>query len=268
MFDRRERQPHTQLRQQAFHQSQLILTYAGEVHEQDAAMIREQLDLAHRYNESLAGGALVAAGERLPLSDESRLPSAFVYEDLLRVNTAGFMARIKIPAIQVDLPIYHGTSDETLLQGVGHLEGTALPVGGANTHSVLTAHRGLASAELFSNLNHVDMGDTFTIEVFGEVLSYRVVETAVVEPDETQALFPQVGRDLVTLVTCTPLGINSHRILVTGERIIPTPQSDLRQAGASPDVPGPPWWAVGLGATTTVLVGYVWRMGFAGRQRS
>jgi sortase A len=174
------------------------------------------------------------------------------------------MARIKIPSINVDLPIYHGTGEAVLEHGVGHLEGTALPVGGASTHSVLTGHRGLATAELFTHLDQVKVDDTFTIEVFGEVLSYRVVTTLVVEPSETQSLLPQRDEDLVTLVTCTPLGVNSHRILVTGERIIPTPQADLDAAGESPDIPGFPWWMIVAGAVLATAALYVW---LSGRQR-
>jgi sortase A len=171
------------------------------------------------------------------------------------------MARIRIPAINVDLPVYHGTSEAVLEHGIGHLEGTALPVGGPSTHSVVTGHRGLATSELFSNLDKVNVADTFTIEVFGETLSYRVIETIIVEPDDTQNLLIQPGKDLLTLVTCTPLGINSHRILVTGERVIPTPQEDLDAAGETPDVPGFPWWMIIAGTVIAGAGTYVWLSG-------
>ena len=127
-------------------------------------------------------------------------------------------------------------------------------MGGISQHSVLTAHRGLPEATLFNNLHKVEIGDTFTIEVFGEVLTYQAIATQTVLPDETQALLPEYGQDLVTLVTCTPLGVNTHRYLVTGERILPTPIGDLEGAGQIPDIPGFPWWAVTLGATG---IGYV-----------
>lgn len=168
--------------------------------------------------------------------------------------------------IDVDLPIYHGTSDVTLLRGIGHLEGTALPVGGNGTHAVLTGHRGLAESELFTHLDRLAVGDTFTIEVFGQVLTYRVGETKVVDPSDTETLYPVRGKDLVTLVTCTPLGINSQRILVTGERVTPTPARDLAHAGARPDIPGFPWWVVVIGAAVAVLTLYVWWMGHAPRR--
>ena len=227
-----------------------------------AETLRERLAEAHEYNENLGGGgAAVAANERLPLANDPRAADA-QYSSMLRGDTEGLMARVKIPAIRVDLPIYHGTSETVLEHGVGHLEGTALPVGGPSTHSVLTGHRGLATSELFTNLDRVVVGDTFTVEVFGEVVSYRVVETLVVEPEDTESLLIQPGKDLLTLVTCTPLGINSHRILVTGERLAPTPQADLDAAGASPDVPGFPWWMLGAGGAAAIAGGYVW---FSGR---
>lgn len=246
-----------------YQQSQLIVNYDGEVRTLGPEGQSEAIEAARSYNATLTGGAQVAAGERIPSADSVAAGGAEAqatsYEQLLRVDRTGLMARLKIPAIDVDLPVYHGTSDATLLQGVGHLQGTALPVGGIDTHSVLTAHRGLARAELFTHLDRVQVGDTFTIEVFGQVLSYRVVQTRVVEPDQTESLFPQLGRDLVTLVTCTPLGVNSHRILVTGERITPTPEHDIETAGQAPEVPGFPWWMVGLSIGLTVIGGYlVW----------
>ena len=183
---------------------------------------REQLAAARAYNDALTTGTLIPANERLPrLAGESSDTvevngRTWTYEELLSTKGSPIMARLRIPKIDVDLPVYHGTSDETLLKGAGHLEGTALPVGGASTRSVITAHRGLAEATMFTNLDKVEPGDRFTVEVFGEVLTYEVRDVVVVEPEETEHLSVEAGRDLVTLVTCTPLGINSHRILVTG----------------------------------------------------
>ena len=221
----------------------------------NAAARAAELAAARDYNERLTGAAVVAAGERIPQAVDSAGGSE--YAGLLASDPTGLMARIKIPKIGVDLPIFHGTSDAVLEQGVGHLEGTALPVGGPTTHTVLTGHRGLARAELFDNLDRLAPGDTFTIEVWGEVLTYRVSDTRVVQPDETESLFPVLGKDLATLITCTPLGINTHRILVTGERITPTPQADLDAAGAEPTVPGFPWWLVGAAASVLGVAGYV-----------
>lgn len=234
------------------------------VNDLGAETLRERLAEARAYNQRLGGGgAAVAANERLPIADGSGAGSddASTYLSMLRGDAEGLMARIKIPAIDADLPIYHGTSEAVLERGIGHLEGTALPVGGLSTHSVVTGHRGLATSELFSKLDQVEVGDTFSIEVFGEVLAYRVVETLVVEPEDTESLFVQPGRDLLTLVTCTPLGINTHRILVTGERVIPTPQAYLDAAGDAAGGPGFPWWAV-IGGGVLVGAGvYVWASG-------
>ena len=227
-----------------------------------AQTLRERLEVAREYNAALGGaGAAVAANERLPLANDPTAGGDYDYSTLLRGDTEGLMARIKIPSIRVDLPIYHGTGTDVLEHGVGHLEGTSLPVGGVSTHSVLTGHRGLATSELFTHLDLVEVDDTFTIEVFGDVLTYRVTDTRVVQPEDTESLLMQPGKDLVTLVTCTPLGVNSHRILVTGERMIPTPQEDLDAEGQSPDVPGFPWWAIVSGGVVLVLIGYVWVSG-------
>ena len=172
------------------------------------------------------------------------------------------MARVKIPSIEVDLPIYHGTDEETLLRGAGHLEGTHLPVGGESTRSVITAHRGLANATMFTDLNRVSEGDSFTIESLGETLVYRVNEIQVIDPTDTGSLQSESGKDLVTLITCTPLGVNTHRILVTGERITPTPAPALHEAGKAPEIPGFPWWAL-LGTGGILLIGgYLVRRGF------
>lgn len=242
-----------------YNQSQLIVKVDSEVGGSAADTREKALDQARAYNKALVGGALVAAGSRIPTSSAGA--PGFDYPSLLRADADGVMARLRVPSIGVDLPIYHGTSDATLTKGVGHLEGTSLPIGGADQHSVLTAHRGLAGATLFDNLDQVKIGDTFTIEVFGQVLTYRVRDTQVVLPEQTQTLSAQAGEDLVTLVTCTPLGINSHRILVTGERVTPTPQKDLDAAGATPDIPGFPWWAPTIGGALIVLVGFVWATG-------
>lgn len=248
-------------------QSQLISDYAHEIHDLPAGGRDAAVTAAERYNALLTGSvAELGANERIPTSDATGTPTD--YAEQLRANEQGLMARIQIPRIDADLPIYHGTSDDTLAIGVGHLEGTALPVGGLGTHSVLTAHRGLATAELFSRLNEVEVGDTFTVSVFGEVLTYQVRETAVVEPEDTETLHPQTGEDLVTLVTCTPLGINSHRILVTAERIIPTPVSDIAAARKTPVIPRFPWWAVIAGGVVLALSMYVYRAGRPRRKPS
>ena len=247
-----------------YNQSQLIVKVDSEVGAASTSAKEAALRQAHAYNAALVGGALVEAGSRIPRSSGAHAPG-FDYDSLLRADADGVMARLRIPSIDVDLPVYHGTSDATLGKGVGHLEGTSLPVGGADQHAVLTAHRGLAQATLFDHLDQVKVGDTFSIEVFGEVLTYRVRDTRVVLPEDTETLYPQTGEDLVTLVTCTPLGINTHRILVTGERVTPTPSKDIASAGKHPDVPGFPWWIPLIAGSLVVLTTTVW---IAGRPRA
>ena len=140
------------------------------------------------------------------------------YSKLLNLSKTGVMGVVDIPCINVNLPIYHGTSDEVLMKGVGHLKGSSLPVGGDTTHAVLTGHTGMSSAKLFTDLEQMKKGDLFFIETCGIKLAYKVVRIDVVLPDNTEGLRIVKGKDLVTLVTCTPYGINSHRLLVRGER--------------------------------------------------
>ncbi|WP_185731939.1 class C sortase [Actinomyces bowdenii] len=243
-----------------YNQSQVTGNYEAQVADAfpDAAT---QLAQARAYNDALSVGAVLEAGTNVPTGEGASQDESLDYSTILSASPEGLMARLRIPVIDLDLPVYHGTSDETLLKGLGHLEGTSLPVGGPGTRSVVTGHRGLADATMFTHLDRVGEGDTFSMEVFGEVLVYRVIETRVVNPDETEALRAQEGRDLMTLVTCTPLGINTHRILVTGERVFPTPQEAIDAAGAEPDVPHFPWWAVALAAGQIVLGLYLWRTG-------
>lgn len=249
-----------------YNQSQIVHDYEEQVsHAKPEAS--DQVKQAHAYNQALSVGAVLEANTNVPTGDGTSSDETLRYNRILDANGAGLMARLRIPKIDLDLPIYHGTSEETLLAGLGHLEGTSLPVGGDSTRSVVTGHRGLANATMFTNLDQVEVGDTFVMEVFGEVLTYRVFDKQVVEPEETESLRAVPGKDLATLVTCTPLGINTHRILVTGERVTPTPVKDVQAAGAKPDIPGFPWWAVWLSAGMTLVVLYVWRSGYPVRRR-
>lgn len=249
-----------------YHQSRLITEVAGAQVSILAPKLHHELERARAYNDLLVGGALVAANNRKPTSDSAPV-GEYDYSTLLNATPSGVMGRLRIPAIKVDLPIYHGTDDVTLTKGVGHLEGTSLPVGGLSQHSVLTAHRGLPEAELFNNLDRVDIGDTFVVEVFGEVFSYEVVRTQVVQPNETKSLAPVYGEDLVTLVTCTPLGINTHRILVTGQRVLPTPVKDVEDAGQPPRIPSFPWWTLVIGGSVVLAGVIVWRSGYPPKRR-
>lgn len=227
----------------------------------------EQIRRAREYNARLKSGAVYEANTNIPVSGEENLLPAeegsdpLDYWHQLTADNKGLMARLQIKKIDLDLPIYHGTSDDTLLKGLGHLRGTSLPVGGEGTRTVITGHRGLASAEMFTRLDELKEGDTFVISVFGEVLTYRVRDKIVVEPTEKKAIQAEPGKDLATLVTCTPLGINSHRILVTGERIYPTPKADVDAANRKSEVPRFPWWAVIYAGGLLLILLYLWWAG-------
>lgn len=176
--------------------------------------LAEEKDAVYRYNKSLSENAVVLTDpfdpDAYPITDGE-------YTELLAFDE--IMASIEIPAIDVDLPIYHGTSEETLLKGVGHLENTSLPLGGESTHAVLSAHCGLTSARLFTDLDLLSKGNIFRIHVLDETLTYQIYKIEAVKPDNTSSLIIQEGEDLVTLITCTPYGKNTHRLLVHGRRI-------------------------------------------------
>lgn len=197
----------------SFHQSRAIAGYTEEVSSMDNDVYEDFRSQAQQYNEKLF---LRQKTENAFLIPEEQLAE---YEQLLDVTGLGIMGYIEIPSIDVSLPIYHGTSDTVLQIAVGHLDWTSLPVGGESTHCVLSGHRGLPSAKLFTNLDKLSVGDTFLMQVLDEVLTYEVDQILIVEPHETQALMIEEGKDYCTLVTCTPYGVNSHRLLVRGHRI-------------------------------------------------
>lgn len=175
-----------------------------------------ELEKARVYNDKIYRGHVQLHD---PFNEELIGNSEEEYMDLLRVDETDVMGFIRIPCIDVELPIYHGTSAEVLEAGVGHMEGTSLPVGGINTHSVLTGHTGLSSAKLFTDLIQMEEGDLFFLRVFGEDLAYEVDQILVVEPTDQDDLYVVDGKDYCTLLTCTPYGVNSHRLLVRGVRI-------------------------------------------------
>ena len=252
--------PHAAMWLSQYHMSEVAAEYAKLITHTIPAP-HEQLDRAREYNKNLSSGAIYEANTNIPTSHGATSDVSQDYWEQLKANDDGLMARLKIKKIDLDLPVYHGTEDDTLLKGLGHLRGTSLPVGGKGTRSVITGHRGLASAEMFTRLDEIVKGDTFTIEVFDEVLTYKVIEKIVVNPDETKKIAAVPGKDLMTLITCTPLGINTQRILVTGERIIPTPAADEANRGKKPDVPRFPWWVVGCFGSLCVVGGYIWWAG-------
>jgi len=194
----------------SFHQTRAIATYAEEVANLNQDQYDEIWAAAESYNASLADRV-----NAYQLSDAQKEE----YQQLLNVSGLGIMGYIEIPEIDVSLPIYHGTEDTVLQVAVGHLEWTSLPVGGESTHCVLSGHRGLPSAKLFTNLDKLREGDTFLLRVLDEILTYEVDQILIVEPQDTAALEIVEGQDYCTLVTCTPYGINTHRLLVRGHRI-------------------------------------------------
>ena len=190
-------------------QSRAVASYAQDVDNMTDADYSGYFDAADAFN------AQVAANENA-LYRPDQLSG---YNDTLDITGTGIMGYITISKIGVELPIYHGTSDGVLQVAAGHLEGTSLPVGGESTHAVISAHRGLPSAKLFTNLDQLEVGDTFTITVLDRVLTYEVDRISIVLPTETDLLQPVEGQDYVTLMTCTPYGINTHRLIVQAKRV-------------------------------------------------
>ena len=191
-------------------QSQAIAGYTEEVAKIDDNIYEELWKKAQDYNGTLAKG-----DERFVFYEEDKVE----YENLLNVAGNGVMGYIQIPVIGCSLPIYHGTSDEVLQIAIGHIEGSSLPVGGAGTNCVLSGHRGLPRAKLFTELDKVREGDVFMLQVLDETLTYAVDKIWIVEPHEIEKLGIEEGKDYCTLVTCTPYGVNSHRLLVRGTRV-------------------------------------------------
>ena len=191
------------------HQTRAVANYKEAVAQMDNGETERILSEAHAYNEQLA--QLYA-----PFTNFDAIPG---YDDILNISGTGIMGYVSIPNINVELPIYHGTSEGVLQIASGHIQGSSLPVGGASTHAVISGHRGLPSARLFTDLDQIVEGDTFTINVLNEVYTYEVERILIILPTETDklAIFP--GEDIVTLMTCTPYGVNSHRLLIRGHRI-------------------------------------------------
>ena len=194
----------------SYHQTKAIASYAADVANLSNEDYEKIWKAATEYNASLS-----ERNSDYTLTEEQKSQ----YEQLLNVSGDGIMGYIEIPSINCSLPIYHGTQESVLQIAVGHIEWSSLPVGGASTHCVVSGHRGLPSAKLFTNLDELSKGDTFMLRVLDEVLTYEVDQILIVEPQETGALQIEEGKDYCTLVTCTPYGINTHRLLVRGHRI-------------------------------------------------
>ena len=230
--------------------SDVETTYTAVIADTDDAELTAQREAAEQYNAMLSGAAITEGGASAP---------PLVYAQQLTVG--GVMCYIDIPKINVYLPVQHGTDADTLERAVGHVVGTSLPVGGGSTHAVLSAHSGMASSKLFSDIDQLAEGDMFYIHVLGEVLAYQVDAVNTVLPTDTSLLQIEGEKDLVTLVTCTPFGVNTHRLLVRGHRVPYTPEQEA--VAAETQKAASSWTrhyltglAIGLGVVAVVSGGY------------
>lgn len=228
--------------------SDIETAYTAAIEDTDKTELTAQRQAAEQYNAMLSGTAAITEGG----ASAPPLP----YAEQLTVG--GVMAYVDIPKINVYLPVQHGTDAETLERAVGHVVGTSLPVGGSSTHAVLSAHSGLASSKLFSDIDQLAVGDTFYIHVLGEVLAYKVDTINTVLPTDTSLLQIEDGKDQVTLVTCTPFGVNTHRLLVRGHRVPYTPE---QKATAAAEKPVASSWTrhyltgLGIGLSVVAVIG-------------
>ena len=232
-------------------QTRAIASYSQAVEELDDSEAELLLQQAKDYNKDLYN--LPA-----PFTNCDQLSA---YDSLLNISGTGIMGYITIPVIHVELPIYHGTSEEVLNIAAGHLKGSSLPVGGANTHSVISAHRGLPSAKLFTDIDQMVVGDTFTITVLDQVLTYQVEQIRIILPEEIENLYIEPEQDMVTLMTCTPYGVNTHRLLIRSKRIDTKYQSHATVAADAGTVRSHAGCAMFI---CTAVVGIIY---FLGRER-
>ena len=234
--------------------------YIQDVQDLGESALQKILEAAEQYNEDLQSGPL---RDPFVLDEDGRVKDIedgwADYVSQLDFGTEAPMARIRIPEIDVDLPIYHGTEDAVLDKGVGHLYGTSLPVGGIGTHTVLSGHSGLPGSELFTRVNLLQTDDLLYIDVAGTTLTYKVDRILTVAPDDASHLRQLEGDDYVTLLTCTPIGVNSHRLLVRAERVPDmASSSEVSQVTPNATDPGYPWWALWSGATLLGCIALAW----------
>lgn len=239
----------------SMHQSRAIAAYVDQVNTLDDAQYETMLEQADAYNQTLIGKE-----DRYNLSD-SELET---YNSLLDVTGTGIMGYVVIPKINVRLPIYHGTDPAVLEIAIGHIAGSSLPVGGESTHCVLSGHRGLPSAKLFTDIDQLKEGDQFMLEVLGDTLTYEVDQIKVVLPDELEDIEIEEGKDLCTLVTCTPYGVNTHRLLVRGHRVETVQQNHVRVVSDAVQIE-PVKVAIAAGIPLLVII-MLLRMIFAGKK--
>ena len=219
------------------HQSQIHTAYQEQVEQMEDADILIARTMATAYNEALKPGVQ----DRDAYSRNALLAAAQDYDSQLDITGSGIMGYVRIPKISVTLPIYHGTDSNTLSAGIGHLLGSSLPIGGESTHTVLTAHSGMASQKMFSDLDQLGEGDVFYLEVLDEVLAYQVDAINTVLPHDTTYLGITTGEDYCTLVTCTPFGVNTHRLLVRGSRILYEEAEEMVSSVSSEEAAASTW---------------------------
>ena len=217
--------------------SQIQTAYQEVMERIDDSALREAKAQADKYNYSLIPGAATQDA----YSQEGLLAASKEYDSQLNIAENGIMGYVEIPKISVNLPIYHGTENDSLERGIGHLLGSSLPVGGENTHSILSGHSGMASQKMFTDLEQLTVGDVFYLHVLDETLAYQVVEINTVLPYDTSLLGIAPGEDLCTLVTCTPYGVNTHRLLVRGSRI-PYEEAELLAEEVAEEEPVKSTW--------------------------
>lgn len=210
-------------------QNNMLSTYKSEVTATDTQTIEEQVVLAHEYNEALFQISNSSVGDMSTdiLSDDS-------YNSILDITGKGIIGTIEIPKIDVNLPIYHGTDDDVLSNGIGHIQTSSFPVGGINTRTVVSGHRGLPNAKLFTRLDELVKNDLFYFKVGGKTLAYKIYKIEVVKKDEAPDVIGiEEGKDLATMITCTPYGINTHRLIITGKRV---PYNPKKKKTIKPEV--------------------------------
>ncbi|UQV59701.1 class C sortase [Corynebacterium propinquum] len=238
-------------------QHNLAAEYSENIVLMPAEHVDPVLEAAHAYNQGLVD---------FPVSDPWKYgvdTASHAYQEYeAHLDVEGLMARIEIPSVGVDLPVYHGTSTDVLAAGVGHLFGTDLPVGGQGTHSVLTGHTGMATLTMFDNLTSVEPGEIFTVESMGQKIAYQVDQIQTVLPDEVEHLRAEEGKDQMTLVTCTPYGLNTHRLLVRGQRV-EIPEQPLTQTYYSP---WQPWMVASVVISLLTLIYLAWWLAGRGRK--
>ena len=196
-----------------------VKVYEREIVAADAGETERQWNLARRYNKALAESGVALTDPFIATEKETGASLKELYEMALQMNEDGLMCFVEIPKIQVYLPVYHGASEQVLKHGAGHLQNSALPVGAFGCRPVISAHSGVSTSKMFSDLTELEEGDLFYLHVLDQIFTYRICEIQVIWPDETDLLLAQKNRDLVSLLTCTPYGVNTQRLVVTGERV-------------------------------------------------